>query len=799
MICLFNYFLKKEKVIIVFFLFSSLFSIGQSRPLIYFSQVHNNNNIALENKNSVVVGLINNDTILDIAMSGSSSLIVGYGYYDHEKLKFDIQPLKYYSERQYLYNIKLIDIDNDGDNDIIANMHQVQPYDEQYKKYIFYNKNNVIQDSFISHLPTPYPPLATIFSLGDHNNDEYCDAYYFDSDSLKVYFFDGKSNELVESNVRTPIYPIVDLNNDGLRDFIHDRILYINRGGFMFDHYETDAKLVNSTFGDFDNDGIKDEVSYFDHIYKFRTNIISNNKTITSFFTNPNNSYENSIDIIDLNQDGYDDLLVAGIDTIYYCKNLQDMNFEVYSFPLSVILPFSKVKDSNWKHGEFTSLTKQFSLKYKLSFSDSLGFHAKHISKIFYTPFAMLKPTYNYKSFTLDINKNDSLELVVLQNTDLLSAELNDSEFINYKTLSFDPYYYSLKIHSIDLDLDGNKDLIYSDIYDPISLSYGLGNGNFSNRILLTDYYPNYYHNIKTADMDNNGYPDILISGSWGFSIFFNKNGVDFEEKIISNIAGLNWYLSDLNNDKYIDLIIPNKYYSNAKTSILINNKDKTFTKAFSFHGAIPDTKGVRNNYTYAHTNSFKLLNINIKENKVDVIEKFAFNRNIDSRRFYMLDYNGDNIPDLIYNNPNNTIKPDTAFIHFGKSGNKESFIAYPGLLIVGIEDVNGDGKSDVLWRSGSQLYVEISSSSTWNEITKKNRIKKISVFPNPSDSYIKLDLPKNKSFDKYEIWNSSGMIVLSGKLTGNEIDVSFIQKGSYYILINTDTKEFYSSSFIKN
>jgi hypothetical protein len=73
--------------------------------------------------------------------------------------------------------------------------------------------------------------------------------------------------------------------------------------------------------------------------------------------------------------------------------------------------------------------------------------------------------------------------------------------------------------------------------------------------------------------------------------------------------------------------------------------------------------------------------------------------------------------------------------------------------------------------------------------ITTVNEIEheKQSVYPNPSTSMVKINLPLSEGLP-YTIFTGSGVQVTSGKVKNSEIDITHLSRGFYYIIVGGKT-----------
>jgi hypothetical protein len=90
------------------------------------------------------------------------------------------------------------------------------------------------------------------------------------------------------------------------------------------------------------------------------------------------------------------------------------------------------------------------------------------------------------------------------------------------------------------------------------------GTGKFtdvSKQVLGADSKPGMVTAAQWADIDNNGYPDLVIAGNWmGIKIYRNNKGKFTEDKQLDNYKG--WWssleIADINGDGKPDIIAGN-------------------------------------------------------------------------------------------------------------------------------------------------------------------------------------------------------------------------------------------------
>jgi hypothetical protein len=71
------------------------------------------------------------------------------------------------------------------------------------------------------------------------------------------------------------------------------------------------------------------------------------------------------------------------------------------------------------------------------------------------------------------------------------------------------------------------------------------------------------------------------------------------------------------------------------------------------------------------------------------------------------------------------------------------------------------------------------------------NKKNKIYLYPNPTRNSLLIKQSNLKHNGFWEIFSSNGILLLSGKINNNEIDVSDLSPGVYFILINKNIYKF--------
>ncbi|MGB6036539.1 MAG: VCBS repeat-containing protein, partial [Cryomorphaceae bacterium] len=146
-------------------------------------------------------------------------------------------------------------------------------------------------------------------------------------------------------------------------------------------------------------------------------------------------------------------------------------------------------------------------------------------------------------------------------------------------------------LYTADADFDGDLDIVEMDITnEEIGVIYNLGEGNFSSfTSLMSDpEYIDYIDDIKLADVNSNGSIDILIHREPGLSfmnITWSQGPGFFAENEFDALASATWpsavLVSDLDGDNDQDFIVG--YEAQSGLTVLENIGGGNFTYHFQW------------------------------------------------------------------------------------------------------------------------------------------------------------------------------------------------------------------------
>ena len=177
---------------------------------------------------------------------------------------------------------------------------------------------------------------------------------------------------------------------------------------------------------------------------------------------------------------------------------------------------------------------------------------------------------------------------------------LNDGSGHFTKAENFMPQVFENKscVTVADFDKDGDMDLFVGNLSNP--KAYGLpttshlyvndGKGNFT----LAEQSGKLFNetgivtSASFTDLNNDGWPDLAVSGEWmPMKIFINEKG-KFKEMDVANSTGL-WqtiYTADVNGDGFTDILAGN-WGHNSKLWAGKNGPLKLYVKDFDKNGSV--------------------------------------------------------------------------------------------------------------------------------------------------------------------------------------------------------------------
>jgi hypothetical protein len=345
-----------------------------------------------------------------------------------------------------------------------------------------------------------------------------------------------------------------DYNNDGLVDIlfsgrssteIYSRV-YKNNGNNSFTH-QTNISLFPLYFGsmewgDYDNDGYLDILQTGTNGTNRYTKIYKNNKNGT--FTEQTDINLTGVSTGtaiwgDYDNDGYLDILLTGNDgTSRVSKIYRNNGLGNFVAQTSISITGFDVCSAAW--GDYNS---DGNLDFVINGYDGTKYEAK------------LYRNWGNNTFTVDRT------------------------------------FWGMSIGAaswVDYDHDGDLDLFlmgYNGSYEQWSLHTNNGNGTFTHTYSV-GLIGTSYSSFGWGDYDNDGYIDVVISGSLNdkpyTKIFKNNNGAGFSEQtniVLPQVYAGSVAMVDYDNDGDLDFMLTGYENSGVVSKIFRNNIGKTNTK----------------------------------------------------------------------------------------------------------------------------------------------------------------------------------------------------------------------------
>ena len=469
-------------------------------------------------------------------------------------------------------DMDIADVDNDGDKDVIIS----GSLDDSYfinaiALYLNKGDGNFIEDSGIPFHRVYWGTVDFDDVDNDGDQDVILTGMYRDNSyevSTATLYFNNGTGHYTEAPV-SPFFPVflsatalADVDGDGDRDILiagryldsltnlqrDTTILYFNIGnGNYTPSTDTIFPQVFSgplAFGDIDNDGDQDLIiSGAQGPNTYTVKLFTNDGT--GHFTEvPNTPFpavsRGKIIFVDIDNDNDNDVLFTGN---YLSKLFRN--------------------DGN---GNFTEIPN--------------------------TPFPGIK--YGDAAFA-DADNDGDLDLLLTGRTGYNTDQVVTSLYLNDGTGNFTednntpfPLLVSSTVLFDDMDADGDPDVILSGYYfhdgyyEPLTKYFtNDGNGNF------TEKRPSVFAVLNRpisgfSDMDNDGDPDLLLTGDGIIKIYLNDGTGLFAEAPSTSLPPLSWgniRFADVDNDGDEDLFMGGWSNSSSIFKFFRNEGNLTFTE----------------------------------------------------------------------------------------------------------------------------------------------------------------------------------------------------------------------------
>ncbi len=357
-----------------------------------------------------------------------------------------------------------------------------------------------------------------------------------------------------------------------------------------------------------------------------------------------------------------------------------------------------------------------------------------------------------------------------------------------------------ISIDFVDIDSDGDKDLIYLE-NNPRKLEWLEnidGQGNFGSVQVILENQEDWIFSFTAIDIDNDNDTDLIVHYSNTFFDWIvwyeNLDGLgNFgeEQLLVENLMfAYNPLIIDIDNDGYLDILTSSEIEGPAKLIWFKNLGDVTFSEEieiFHFDFIQSDqTSIIYINYVDINTDNQK--DLVIVGHHDDYGTSRFWIENIDNQgtfenfysllrvsNFYDMDNDGDN--DMLSGNLNSVFWIE----------NVDGLGDFSTQHIVSNEfhgrslatDVNNDGLIDVVSSSSSENKIVWFQNGVLG--TEDNNKQSAILYPNPTNN--KVSISSETEIETIEVYNILGER-LTTNIQKNTVDLSNFNSGVYFITI---------------
>lgn len=479
------------------------------------------------------------------------------------------------------------DLNNDGYKDLIVSLANRKIF--WYKNVngdLQYSNPYMITEDF--GIEETYDNGIREIAVGDLDGDGLKDIIAISRIGKRLSWFKNMGNDLFSNEIiiqDTSFSPgavkVGDFNNDGFEDIIVGAYnnnfiyLYSNTGTGTFSQPTTinsdlTSKINKLYIYDFDNDGLLDiftvhESNMFGkHPLRVSKNL-GNNNFATNFYVTDIFNSNSKIDFLDVNNDGFNDLIVVDNNSKLSCFfNQNGLFFSNATVINNTQVGVAQIKIKDFDNDGFSDII--------ICYENQIGWHKNNGNGTFnYT--TIINDISTYRILVVeDINNDGELEIISHISNNNTSGNLKQKISLYSKNLGI--YKETIletrlgaigSIRIADLNNDGLNDIILG--HGLVCWHKNLGNGNFSSFKLVDNDITNTSANyIELADFNNDGLLDIVAVSNNFLRIFKNKGNEKFDlaftipSSLVKDIE-----VGDFNQDGKVDFMV---VYTNGTTRL---------------------------------------------------------------------------------------------------------------------------------------------------------------------------------------------------------------------------------------
>lgn len=590
----------------------------------------------IDKPTSLAIGDIDND--------GDNDIIVGV-YNDENISLFRNNGNGNFSSQQIIYStnyspnkVELFDLDNNGYLDIISG-------EEDGSIYCAKNIDGNIFSS--SQYITGAADDGTGFDFLDVNNDTYTDIIFSSNYDNKVrYSLNQNGNSFspssiqIDNNIQYP-YQVTthDMDNDGVKDIVVSAFgnsnsligWYKNNNNGSFSGLNTIVTNVSNPMDfiidDLDNDNKLEVIACS---YDSSNSVASQRKLSSFEFNATSNLYDENIinfnfgslaatKVVDLDNDGYKDIISGFHNAIVYSKNLGNNTYSSYKNITGIanVLDYAfDLETGDFNNDGFIDImwiTKNGITIYKNNGNGTFSISYNSPVSIYYS---------FINAELADLNNDGKLDFALsyIEGGQTKLFTYIQSNNFNFQSPQQIPIINLNNIKVGDIDHDGNIDIIGSQYSNFMWLkNNGLGTFTVQPGIPM----PLDANTVQAlGDIDNDGDLDLICSTDYAYDsrkLYFIKNNISsFNAPVLIDIQGSSSItLADINKDGFLDIVGTSyKAYTpySEKIFYYLNNAGTSFQSQIAIED-LSDPQNPNKQIVVADINN---------DNKLDIISGYG-------------------------------------------------------------------------------------------------------------------------------------------------------------------------------
>lgn len=416
-------------------------------------------------------------------------------------------------------------------------------------------------------------------------------------------------------------------------------------------------------------------------------------------------------------------------------------------------------------------------------------------------------PVYSWPTYiaTADLNNDSFPDLVTasMDYSNVIAVFMNNGD----KTFS-PPVYYApentpTQICIEDMNSDDIPDLVVGMRIFGFNIFFGLGDGSFDSPVY---YYTGYWTSaIIVDDLNGDSIPDVATTCTWDDSlrIYTGDNQGIFTFAGVYSSGGNTptvIHTGDFDHNNIVDLAVLNCGDAGAgyrNVAVFLGLGAALFDVPDIYSLYIEPTsidvadfnKDSADDFVVGQSLHWPQLLFGIGDGTFDN-SGYQDTVGLGTQNIFSGDINMDGIPDLITPDCYVSVALGYGDGTFSTSENLPSNYNYCAAYYGCMADFDRDGRNDLaaVKQNAYEFYQPGMVAILYNCINvgledRKNS-ETASVFPNPANGEIRLNIPENVSCEHIQIINSFQQIVLDEPFSSDMIDVRHLTSGVYSILL---------------